>query len=48
MIISLPNTTASEVSKELLRARQTSGATTQGRVFTLRTIPDTYRIHEAA
>lgn len=35
MIISLPNTTASEVSKELLRARQTSGATTQGRVFTL-------------
>ncbi|MGJ3507269.1 glucose-6-phosphate dehydrogenase assembly protein OpcA [Enemella sp. A6] len=35
MNISLPNTTASEVSKELLRARQSSGATTQGRVFTL-------------
>lgn len=35
MIVSLPDTTASAVSREILRTRQVAGAATQGRVFTL-------------
>lgn len=35
MIVTLPDTTASAVSREVLRTRQKAGATTQGRVFTL-------------
>lgn len=35
MIVTLPDTTASAVSREILRTRQKAGAATQGRVFTL-------------